>query len=138
MKQEVIAIASISPLPKPRRAAADSSQTQLDLVEKVLDDGKAEDVIVIDLRGKSNIADYMVIATGRSHRQVAALGDHLLEAFKDHGYGKVPVEGLAHSDWVLVDGGDVIVHLFRPEVRSFYNLEKMWGVSFDAAAGAVS
>jgi ribosome-associated protein len=121
---------------KPRAAAA-SPQPLLGLAEKVLDDGKAEDVVVIDLHGKSSIADYMVIASGRSQRQVTALADHLLEALKNNGYGRAPAEGLAHGDWVLIDAGDVIVHIFRPEVRSFYNLEKMWGASLAEPAQAV-
>jgi ribosome-associated protein len=92
----------------------------------VLDDNKAEDTVVIDLRGKSALADEMVIASGRATRHVGAITDKLVEALKNAGYGKVKVEGLPHCDWVLIDCGDVIVHLFRPEVRAFYNLEKMW------------
>jgi ribosome-associated protein len=100
----------------------------LKAVSQSLDDDKAVDVVTIDLNGKSTIADYMVIASGRSHRQVGAMTDHLLSALKDAGLGRVGVEGQAQADWVLVDAGDVIVHLFRPEIRSFYNLEKMWGM----------
>lgn len=92
-----------------------------------LDDDKAEDVIAIDLKGRTSIADQMVIASGRSARQVGAMADHLIEKLKAIGV-RAAVEGLPQCDWVLVDGGDVIVHLFRPEVRAFYNLEKMWGV----------
>ena len=100
-----------------------------DIVES-LEDHKAEDVIVINLRGKSDIADYMVIASGQSGRQVATMADRLVLVVKNHGVvGAVP-EGKGQSDWVLLDGGDVIVHLFRPEVREFYNLEKMWNVDF--------
>ena len=99
----------------------------LDLAEKTLEDGKAEDLTVIDLQGKSGIADYMVIATGRSQRQVVSLAERLLEALKQDGHGQAAAEGLPHGDWVLIDAGDVIVHLFRPEVRTYYNLEKMWG-----------
>lgn len=99
----------------------------LQLIEKILDDGKAEDVRVMDLKGRSSFADTMVIATGRSGRQVGALAEHIREGLKNAGHGRVPVEGLSVGDWVLIDAGDVIVHLFRPEVRSFYNLEKMWG-----------
>lgn len=130
-QHEVIAIPRTTE--KPHRAAA-NSQALLDLINKTLDDGKAEDTIVIDLQGKSTIADYMVIATGRSQRQVASLADHLLSALKDHGYGRVSAEGLRHGDWVLIDAGDVVVHLFRPEVRAFYNLEKMWGATLAEAA----
>ena len=100
--------------------------TLLGLTEKALADGKAEDLVVIDLQGKSDIADHMVIATGRSQRQVLALADRMLQALRDHGHGRAAVEGLPHGDWVLIDAGDVIIHLFRPEVRAYYNLEKMW------------
>lgn len=96
-------------------------------METSLDDDKAEQIVVIDLGGKTAIADYMVIASGRSARHVSALADHLTRKLKDKGLGQVPVEGLPQGDWVLLDAGDVIVHLFRPEVRDFYALEKMWG-----------
>jgi ribosome-associated protein len=91
-----------------------------------LEDSKAENIVSIDLYGKSALADHMVIASGRSHRHVAAVADHLLKALKDAGCGNARVEGLAGADWVLIDSGDIIVHIFRPEVRDFYNLEKMW------------
>jgi ribosome-associated protein len=96
------------------------------VVEASLEDDKAEDTVVIDLRNKSSIADFMVVSTGRSQRQVGAMAEHLREKLKKE-VGRVSVEGAARCDWVLIDGGDVIVHLFRPEVRAFYNLEKMWG-----------
>jgi ribosome-associated protein len=92
-----------------------------------LDDDKAEDVVVIDLNEKSSVADAMIIASGRSQRHVGAIADHLLKALKEAGQGRAKVEGLPACDWVLLDAGDVIVHLFRPEVRAYYNLEKMWG-----------
>lgn len=92
----------------------------------VLDDNKAEETLTIDLKGKTTIADAMVIASGRSHRHVGALADYILKALKEAGVRQVRVEGLPACDWVLVDAGDVIIHLFRPEVRAFYNLEKMW------------
>jgi ribosome-associated protein len=98
-----------------------------------LDDDKAEDIISIDLAGKSSIADYMVIATGRSNRQLNAMAQHLDEKLTKLGVKKVSIEGLTQGEWVLLDGGDVIVHLFKPEVRSFYNLEKMWGVEIPEA-----
>ncbi len=98
----------------------------LSLVENCLDDGKAEDVVTIDIRGKTSVGDFMVVASGRSQRHVGALADQLLKKFKDEGYGRAKVEGLPHCDWVLIDAGDVIVHVFRPEVREFYNLEKIW------------
>ena len=93
-----------------------------------LDDDKAEDIVLIDLKDKSSVADCMIVASGRSQRHVGALADHILRALKDAGIGKAKVEGMPHCDWVLIDAGDVIVHLFRPEVRSFYNLEKIWSV----------
>ena len=95
---------------------------------KKLDDDKAQDIVLIDLRGKSPMSDAMIVASGRSHRHVGALADHLLRTLKDLGLGKARIEGLPHCDWVLIDAGDVIVHLFRPEVRTFYNIEKIWSV----------
>lgn len=92
-----------------------------------LDDSKAEDIISIDVRGKTTVADVMVIASGRSNTHVGAIADRLIKACKDVGVPVPRVEGLPHCDWVLIDARDVIVHIFRPEVRQFYNLEKMWG-----------
>jgi ribosome-associated protein len=97
----------------------------LQSVEGSLEADQAEDIVVIDLFGKSSLADYMVVASGRSSRQVNAMSDHLAESLK-HGGHSVRIEGLPQCDWVLLDVGDVIVHLFRPDVRAFYNLEKMW------------
>lgn len=91
-----------------------------------LEDSKAENIVPIDIHGKSSLADFMVVASGRSHRHVSAVADHLIRAVKEAGFGAPRVEGLASADWVLVDTGDVIVHIFRPEVREFYNIEKMW------------
>ncbi|HRD47031.1 MAG TPA: ribosome silencing factor [Caulobacter sp.] len=99
-----------------------------DLILARLDDDKAQDIVVIDLKGKSPMADAMIVASGRSHRHVGALADHVLRALKEAGHGKARVEGLPHCDWVLIDTGDIIVHLFRPEVRTFYNIEKIWSV----------
>lgn len=98
----------------------------LETVLASLEDSKAEDIVSIDIRRKSTLGDYMVVACGRSHRHVAAVADNLLKALKDAGFGQARVEGLASADWVLIDAGDVIVHVFRPEVREFYNIEKMW------------
>jgi ribosome-associated protein len=122
----VTAIPRSKPTP---HASAAVSHPLLALVEKTLEDGKAEDLSVIDLQDKTGIADYMVIATGRSQRQVVSLAERMLQALKDQGYGRAAAEGLPHGDWVLIDAGDVIIHLFRPEVRSYYNLEKMWGAT---------
>lgn len=94
-------------------------------MEKSLDDDKAEDIVVIDLAGKTEIADFMVIASGTSQRQIGAMAQHLRDKIKDAQLGSPAVEGGA-SDWVLIDAGDVVVHLFRPEMRQFYDLEKFW------------
>ncbi len=97
-------------------------------MEKSLDDDKAIGVVVIDLEGKTSLTDYMVIASGTSQRHVSAMAENLREKIKQSGIKNVSVEGQSQCDWVLIDGGDIIVHLFRPEVREFYNIEKMWGV----------
>ena len=99
-----------------------------DLILKRLDEDKAQDIVFIDLKDKSSVADGLIVASGRSHRHVAALADRLLRALKEAGYGRARVEGMPHCDWVLIDAGDVIIHLFRPEVRTFYNIEKIWSV----------
>ncbi|MFY0639345.1 MAG: ribosome silencing factor [Maricaulis maris] len=104
------------------------------LILDSLDDDKAENVVAIDLRGKSSITDIMIIASGRSARHVASLADHLVRKLKDAGGGKARIEGTQTNDWVLIDIGDIIIHLFRPEVREFYNLEKMWSVEPDSSA----
>ena len=104
------------------------------LVLNSLDDDQAQEIVSIPLAGKSSIADHMVIASGRSTRQVAAMAQKMAERIKAAGFGHVRIEGLPAADWVLVDAGDVVVHVFRPEVRSFYNLERMWG--FGDGAGA--
>lgn len=96
------------------------------LIERVLDENKAEEIETIDLKGLTSIGDYMVVATGRSNRQVVALADKIMESVKEAGYETPRAEGIPHGDWVVVDAFDVIVHLFRPEVREFYNIEKMW------------
>ena len=103
----------------------DAEET-LRIVLARLDDMKAEDTTTIDLRTNSTIADYMVVTSGRSNRHVGAVADRVLEDLRDAGLGGIRVEGMPYCDWVLIDAGDVIVHLFRPEVRAFYNLEKMW------------
>ena len=93
-----------------------------------LDDDKAENIVTIDLEGRSALCDAAVIASGRSSRHVGAMADHLARRLKESGYGTRPISGQAQGDWVLVDAGDVIVHLFRPEVRDYYDLEGMWSV----------
>lgn len=91
-----------------------------------LDDAKAENIVTIDIKEKSSIGDFMIVASGRTDRHVSAIADQLREKLKEDGVDRVRVEGQAHGDWVLIDAGDVIVHVLRPEVREFYNLEKMW------------
>ena len=113
-------------------AAADA----LKVVLRSLNEAKAEDILSIDLNGKSTLGDYMVVASGRSNRHVAAIAERLLVDLKDASGSDVRVEGLRAGDWVLLDAGDVIVHVFRPEVRAFYNLEKMW--SADHPAGPIA
>ena len=103
------------------------------LVTGQLDADKAEDILTIDLRGKSSMADHIVIATGSSTRQVAAMAEHLVEKLKANRC-RVALEGMPQADWVLVDAGDIVIHLFRPEVRSYYNLERMWTAQEAVAA----
>ncbi len=98
----------------------------IDTVLASLEDSKAEDVVPLKIAGKSSLADHMVVASGRSNRHVGAIADNLMRTLKEAGFGTVRVEGQTNCDWVLVDAADVIVHIFRPEVRGFYNLEKMW------------
>jgi ribosome-associated protein len=105
-----------------------SSDALLALVLATLDDNKAEEVVDIDLRGRSAFADHMVIASGRSSRQVASIAEKLTERLRQEARIPCKVEGKETGDWVLIDAGDVVVHLFRPEVRAFYQLEKMWQV----------
>jgi nicotinate (nicotinamide) nucleotide adenylyltransferase/ribosome silencing factor RsfS/YbeB/iojap len=115
--------------PRPRKPKHSKGLPPAELLRRIiesLEDGKAEGIVTLDLAGKTTIADYMVIASGRSSRQVGALTDHLEKALP----GRVAIEGRTQGDWVLIDAGDVIVHIFRPEIRAYYNLEKMWGAEF--------
>ncbi len=96
------------------------------IVLKRLEDMKAEDIVTIDLTGKTSIADFMVVCSGRSNRHVGSIADNVVESLDKAGMTDIRTEGMPHCDWVLIDAGDVIVHVFRPEVRAFYNLEKMW------------
>jgi ribosome-associated protein len=104
-----------------------SADDVLQAVKSSLDHDKADDVVVIDLAGKTTIADFMIIASGSSKRHVAAMSDHVLAKVKEMGATSVAAEGVGHCDWVLIDLGDVVVHLFRPEIRQFYALERLWG-----------
>ena len=103
----------------------------LELVKKTLDEDKAEDVVIINLAGKTDIADFMLIASGSSRRHVGSMADHIQRKLKTNGLKDIKVEGLDYCDWVLIDAGSIIIHLFRPDVRVFYNLEKMWERSLD-------
>ena len=128
-------IVSVTNMPIDIQAEAGSLHA---LVLHSLDEDQAQDVVSIPLEGKSSIADFMVIASGRSTRQVAAIATHLAERLKKEGHGSPRIEGLPAADWVLIDAGDVVVHLFRPEVRTFYNLERMWAFGDDANPRAAS
>jgi ribosome-associated protein len=111
--------------PSPLKAVVDIKKELL----ASLEDSKAKDIVTIDLHGKSDMADFMLIASGTSDRHVSAIADHLTTYIKEHTKASIlAVEGLRDANWVLVDTGDIIVHIFRPEVRTFYNLEKMWAV----------
>lgn len=114
---------------------ADSVEALHRLVLDSLDDDQAVETVSIPLAGKSSIADYMVVASGRSTRQVASMAMKLAEKIKGRFGRSVRIEGMPTADWVLIDAGDVVVHLFRPEVRSFYNLERMWSFGDGAPAG---
>ena len=116
-----------NPLLPPSGAAAPQDEDIRATALACLEDMKAENTVEIDLTGKTSIADTMIITSGRSHRHVGAIADRVMHALKDKGLGSARVEGLPACDWVLIDVGDVLIHIFRPEVRGFYNLEKMWG-----------
>ncbi|MGX5667144.1 ribosome silencing factor [Rhizobium daejeonense] len=113
-------------LPKSPERGADAAARELELVLASLEDSKAEDIVTINIAGKSALGDYMVVVSGRSNRHVNAISEHLISDLKDEGFRSARVEGLETGDWVLIDTGDVIVHVFRPEIREFYNIEKMW------------
>ena len=111
-----------------RKRATPPETTLLSRILKSLDDDKAEEIVTIDLGRRSSLADAIVIANGRSARHVASIAEHLARRLKEAGYGTRPVDGATQGDWALVDAGDVIVHIFRPEVRAYYDLEGMWSV----------
>lgn len=126
LDRQSIGEAAITPLP-PAALTDNPAASSIALALQVLDDMKAEDATVIDLVGKTSLADAMIIASGRVNRHVGSISDSLVEAFKKAGHETPKVEGFPACDWVLIDTGDLIIHIFRPEVRQFYNLEKMWG-----------
>jgi len=117
------------------KAQPDADKT-LNMILSRLDDMKAEETVTIDLRGKSAFSDYMIVTTGRANRHVGAIAENVTKALKENGIKGIHVEGLPNCDWVLIDSGDVIVHVFRPEVREFYNLERLWTQN-PAAAKAI-
>ena len=114
---------------RPPAEALHDSNSSAQLAKQIvhwLDEAKAEEIVKIDLAGKTSIGDFMIIASGRTDRHVGAIADKLQQQLKDGGHGRARIEGNDTCDWVLIDTGDIIVHLFRPEVRDFYNLERMW------------
>jgi ribosome-associated protein len=116
---------------KPAAAKSAKRETETTLLTRILtslDDDKAEEIVTIDLKGRSSLSDIVVVANGRSSRHVASIAEHLARRLKEAGYGTRPVDGAGQGDWALVDAGDVIVHVFRPEVRAYYDLEGMWSV----------
>lgn len=130
------ATAKKKPASKPavkKSAAATAAAKHCALIAKILDDNKAEEIVCIDLAAKCSFADFMVVASGRSQRHVAALADHVADGLKKAGMPPLNIEGKDSADWVLIDAGDVVVHLFRPEVRQFYNIEKMWAIAAPTA-----
>ena len=135
MQSEESALSTTLPQAQSKRPApSDGALHQLVLTS--LDDDLAQDIVTINLDGKSALADHMVVATGRSQRHVGALADHLLRKLKEAGQKQVRTEGQTTGDWVLVDAGDVVVHIFRAEVREFYGLEKMWATEAEAVTYA--
>ena len=115
------------------KAQPDADKT-LNLILSRLDDMKAEETVTIDLRGKSAFSDYMIVTSGRANRHVGAIAENVTKALKENGIKNIHVEGLPNCDWVLIDSGDVVVHVFRPEVREFYNIERLWTQNPAAAA----
>lgn len=127
------AVKKAAPVAAKKAGAGSPSAKQCALIAKILDDNKAEEIVSLDLANKCSFADFMVVASGRSQRHVAALADHVADALKKAGTPPLNVEGKDSADWVLIDAGDVVVHLFRPEVRQFYNIEKMWAIDAPVA-----
>jgi ribosome-associated protein len=117
-----------APIKKKAAPPTVMDEALLERIRNSLDDDKAEDIVTIDMGGRSSLADAIIVATGRSSRHVASIAEHLARRLKEAGYGTRPVNGAQQGDWVLVDAGDVIVHVFRAEVRDYYDLEGMWSV----------
>ena len=135
LTQQISRAATTKSRPSALAAKSVERSDMLSSILETLEDAKAEQTIVIDLAGKTTLADAMVITTGRVNRHVSAIADQVIEMLKQHGHTGIRVEVQPHCDWVLIDAGDVILHVFRPEVRSFYNLEKMWGSDRPAERG---
>ncbi|MCC2651513.1 MAG: rsfS [Microvirga sp.] len=119
--------ADLNPLPPLAGADAPAAEDIRAVALASIEDMKAENTVEIDLAGKTSLADTMIVTSGRSDRHVGAIAERVIKDLKDKGFGNARVEGLPACDWVLIDAGDVLIHVFRPEVRGFYNLEKMWG-----------
>jgi ribosome-associated protein len=120
--------AKSAPAAKPTKQKLSAAAKHCALIASVLDENKAEDIVSLDLANKCSFADFMIVASGRSQRHVSSLADHVADALKKTGFPALNIEGKDSADWVLIDAGDVVVHLFRPEVRQFYNIEKMWAL----------
>ncbi len=136
-KEGTEALTSSAPRVQPaKQATLEEIRAVAESLAKALEDDKAEDILFIDLDGKSSLADFMIIASGRSGRHVAALADHIAQDVKKLTGRPASIEGMPNADWVLIDTGDVIIHLFRPEVREFYNLEKIWASQTPASQNA--
>jgi len=123
---------------KKKLPEADPAKEISDIVLDVLDENSAQDTLTIDIKGKSSVADIMIVTCGRSNRHVGALADYVVKELKEKGFRPLGVEGQIGNDWVLIDIGDVIVHIFRPEVRAFYNLEKIWSVPLPESVQKIS
>jgi len=119
------------------QATQPDADKTLDMILSRLDDMKAEETVTIDLRGKSAYSDYMIVTSGRANRHVGAIAENVAKALKENGIKNIHIEGLPNCDWVLIDSGDVVVHVFRPEVREFYNLERLWAQGGPTAAKAI-
>lgn len=124
--------------PQKRAAARIESRKLATFITEILDENSAQDILEIDISEKSSVADFMIVTSGRSNRHVGALADYVMRGLKELGHKDLGVEGLEASDWVLVDVGDVILHIFRPEVRAFYNLEKIWSLPLPESVRALA
>ena len=138
MTNEAQEVNVLTTTPEKRKAAYAQARTLATTVVDILDENSAQDVLEIDISEKSSVADFMIVASGRSNRHVGALADYVQRGLKELGMKDLGVEGLESSDWVLIDAGDVILHIFRPEVRAFYNLEKIWSLPLPESVRALA